>query len=131
MIFTWLIYETDLIHIFLSIGSSHKNVPNTTRLSPESSTAKESGHSEADSSSTISGNQGSQSSTTTSSTTSKPPKPMSQISGVRRDLSRCDSVAADVIYLPKYGVRTDRETELGEVLLQMMPRYRSHYSKVS
>ena len=112
----------------MSIGSSHKNVPNTIRVSPDSSTAKESGHSEADSSSTISGNQGSQSSTTTSSTTSKPPKPMSQISGVRRDLSRCDSVAADVIYLPKYGVRTDRETELGEVILQILPKYRSHYS---
>ena len=44
-------------------------------------------------------------------------KPMSQISGVRRDLSRADSLAVDVIQLPKYGVNTDRETELGEVFM--------------
>ena len=44
---------------------------------------------------------------------------MSQISGVRRDLSRADSVATDVVYLPKYGVKTDRETELGEVLITL------------
>ena len=42
-------------------------------------------------------------------------KPMSQISGVRRQLSSCDSLPPEVTYLPKYGVKTDRETELGEV----------------
>ena len=51
------------------------------------------------------------------------PKPMSQISGVRRDLSRIESVDTDIIHLPKYGVKTDRETELGEVLKVYMYYY--------
>ena len=91
-------------------------MPITSRLSPESSSVRESSKTETDSKSTISGNHELQSSTTTGSTTSKQPKPMSQISSsLRKDLSRADSLAADVIYLPKYGVKTDRETELGEV----------------
>ena len=42
-------------------------------------------------------------------------KSMSHISGVRRDLSRGESFLTDVEELPKYGIQTDRETELGEV----------------
>ena len=66
--------------------------------------------------STISSSQTSISSKAKASTAQEP-KPMSQISGVRRDLSRIESVdITDIIHLPKYGVKTDRETELGEVL---------------
>ena len=109
-----------LISFCWIIGSSYKNVPITSRLSPENSSANESSKTEIDSKSTISGNHELQSSTTTGSTTSKQPKPMSQISSsLRKDLSRADSLAADVVYLPKYGVKTDRETELGEVFFYL------------
>ena len=95
-------------------GASHKNVPISLKIS-DSTTAKEAGECETDSPSSMAGGQSDPSSKPIAST-GQPAKPMSHISGVRRDLSRCDSVAADVIHLPKYGVKTDRETELGEVL---------------
>ena len=105
---------TNLFYIELCYtGASHKNVPISLKIS-DSTTAKETGECETDQPSTLSGSQSDPSSKPTAST-GQQAKPMSHISGVRRDLSRCDSVAADVIHLPKYGVKTDRETELGEV----------------
>ena len=61
------------------------------------------------------GSKANESSVISTTTARQESKPMSYISGVRRDLSRCGSVAQDVIHLPKYGVNTDRETDLGEV----------------
>ena len=52
-----------------------------------------------------------------------PIKPMSTISGVRLGpLSRANSVAAasPAEPVPKYGVTTDLENDLGEVLIQYM-----------
>ena len=77
--------------------------------------------------STISSSQTSSSSKYKASTAQEP-KPMSQISGVRRDLSRIESVdVTDIIHLPKYGVKTDRETELGEVLKFYVYYYKKLY----
>ena len=95
-------------------GASHKNVPISYKIS-EGTVAKEAGECETDAASTMSGSQSDHPAKPTAST-GQQAKPMSHISGVRRDLSRCDSVAADVTHLPKYGVKTDRETELGEVV---------------
>ena len=103
-----------LIHDFS--GSSSKNVP-TSKSGYETKNAKtETIQTKEDLESTISSSQTSNSSKAKASTAQEP-KPMSQISGVRRDLSRIESVdVTDIIHLPKYGVKTDRETELGEVL---------------
>ena len=102
-----------LINNFL--GSSSKNVP-TSKSGYETKNAKtETIQNIEDLESTISSSQTSNSSKAKASTAQEP-KPMSQISGVRRDLSRIESVDTDIIHLPKYGVKTDRETELGEVL---------------
>ena len=96
-------------------GSSSKNVP-TSKSGYETKNAKtETIQNKEDSESTISSSQTFNSSKAKASTAQEP-KPMSQISGVRRDLSRIESVDTDIIHLPKYGVKTDRETELGEVL---------------
>ena len=95
-------------------GSSSKNVP-TSKSGYETKNAKtESIQTKEDLESTISSSKPSNSSKAKASTAQEP-KPMSQISGVRRDLSRIESVDTDIIHLPKYGVKTDRETELGEV----------------
>ena len=98
------------------LGSSSKNVP-TSKSGYETKNAKtETIQTKEDLESTISSSQTSNSSKAKASTAQEP-KPMSQISGVRRDLSRIESVdVTDIIHLPKYGVKTDRETELGEVL---------------
>jgi hypothetical protein len=40
---------------------------------------------------------------------------MSQISGVRRSLSHANSLPAGSAPLPKFGVQTDKESELSEV----------------
>ena len=102
-----------LTNIFL--GSSSKNVP-TSKSGYETKNAKtETIQTKEDYESTISSSQTYNSSKAKASTAQEP-KPMSQISGVRRDLSRIESVDTDIIHLPKYGVKTDRETELGEVL---------------
>jgi hypothetical protein len=98
-------------------GASHKNVPTSYKTS-DSTTAKEAGECETDAPSTMAGSQ-SDPSFKPNASTGQQSKPMSHISGVRRDLSRCDSVATDVVHLPKYGVKTDRETELGEVFQKL------------
>ena len=44
---------------------------------------------------------------------------MSQISGVRRSLSHANSLPAGSAPLPKFGVPTDKESELSEVRISM------------
>ena len=108
-------YEKPILVNKYFLGSSSKNVP-TSKSGYETKNAKtETIQTKEDLESTISSSQTSNSSKAKASTAQEP-KPMSQISGVRRDLSRIESVDTDIIHLPKYGVKTDRETELGEVL---------------
>ena len=45
---------------------------------------------------------------------------MSTISGVRRGLSHADSLPVNVTDIPKYGVSTELESELGEVKLSFI-----------
>ena len=103
-------------------------MPTSSTRTSENTNAKETNQSETYVPSTISCSQVSNASRTTT-TTDPQPKPMSQISGVRRGLSHCDSVAADVAHLPKYGVKTDRETELGEVCKIIFMIERSHTNR--
>ena len=109
------VYENPHLVNKYFLGSSSKNVP-TSKSGYETKNAKtETIQTKEDYESTISSSQTYNSSKAKASTAQEP-KPMSQISGVRRDLSRIESVDTDIIHLPKYGVKTDRETELGEVL---------------
>ena len=104
--------------------SSSKNVP-TSKSGYETKNAKtETIQNKEDFESAISNSHASSSSKAKASMAQEP-KPMSQISGVRRDLSRIESVDTDIIHLPKYGVKTDRETELGEVLKVYLDYYKT------
>ena len=94
-------------------GACHKNVPISPKVADSTNTTETIGG-KPDGTSTASGGQVLPSSKPTA-VDGQEPKPMSHISGVRRDLSRCDSLAVDVVQLPKYGVNTDRENDLGEV----------------
>ena len=115
IISNFTVYKKQSLLINDFLGSSSKNVP-TSKSGYETKNAKtETSQIKEDLESTISSSQTFNSSKAKTSTAQEP-KPMSQISGVRRDLSRIESVDTDIIHLPKYGVKTDRETELGEVL---------------
>ena len=94
-------------------GPSHKNVPISPQITDSTNTTETIG-SKPDGTSTASDGQ--------------EPKPMSHISGVRRDLSRCDSLAVDVVQLPKYGVNTDRETDLAEVFKRFSLWYNVYFN---
>ena len=114
IISNFTVYKKQSLLINDFLGSSSKNVP-TSKSGYETKNANtETIQTKEDLESTISSSQTSNSSKAKASTAQEP-KPMSQISGVRRDLSRIESVDTDIIHLPKYGVKTDRETELGEV----------------